>query len=86
MPTVLRSGPYAFHFFAGDEKERPHIHVRGGGNKTKLWIVPAVDMVRNEGFRKSDVNRIIVNRIIRIAGENREYLLGEWHAFFGDRT
>ena len=81
MPTVLRSGPYAFHFYAGDEKERPHIHVRGGGNKAKLWIVPEVDMVRNEGFRKSDVNRII-----RIARENREYLLGEWHAFFGDRA
>ncbi len=27
MPTVLRSGPFRFFFYAGDGGEHPHIHV-----------------------------------------------------------
>jgi hypothetical protein len=27
MPTVLRSGPYRFYFYAGDQDEPPHIHI-----------------------------------------------------------
>ncbi len=27
MPTVLRTGPYRFFFYAGDRDEAPHVHV-----------------------------------------------------------
>ena len=27
MPTVIRSGPYRFFFYAGDRDESPHVHV-----------------------------------------------------------
>lgn len=27
MPTVLRSGPYRFFFYAGDRDEPPHVHI-----------------------------------------------------------
>ena len=33
MPTVLRSGPYAFHFYAGSRNDWPPMHVRGDGNE-----------------------------------------------------
>ena len=39
MPTVLRSGPYRFFFYAGDHHEPPHIHVERDHSKAKFWLV-----------------------------------------------
>ena len=76
MPTVLRSGPYAFHFYAGDRGEPPHIHVTRDSNEIKFWLQP-VSCQSNKGFRKREAKRIE-----RLVLENREYLLGEWNDFF----
>jgi hypothetical protein len=40
MPTVLRSGPYRFFFYAGDRDEPPHVHVEREANRAKLWLEP----------------------------------------------
>ena len=76
MPTVLRSGPYSFHFYAGDRREPPHIHVTRDSNEVKFWL-RAVSYQNNKGFRKRELKRIE-----RLVIENREYLLGEWDDFF----
>lgn len=76
MPTVLRSGPYSFHFYAGDRSEPPHVHVTRDSNEAKFWL-GAVSYQSNKGFRKRELKRIE-----RLVLENREYLLGEWDDFF----
>jgi hypothetical protein len=40
VPTVLRHGPYRFHFFSNEGDEAPHIHVRGHGKRAKFWLLP----------------------------------------------
>ena len=35
MPTVLRIGPYRFHFYSREGNEPPHIHVQAGEDEAK---------------------------------------------------
>lgn len=80
MPTVFRHGPYSFHFYASDRGERPHVHVRDGDRKIKVWLDP-VEIARTEsrGFRRQEVNRIW-----RLVVENEERFLEEWNEFFSN--
>jgi hypothetical protein len=38
MPTVLRSGPYRFHFYSSDAEEPPHVHVERDENVATFWL------------------------------------------------
>jgi hypothetical protein len=78
MPTVLRVGPYRFQFFAADIGEPPHVHVKRDRKHAKFWLEPTVTVEFNRGFAQHELN--VVHRI---AVENREFLLREWHGFFG---
>jgi len=40
MPTVLRKGPYRFHFYSDEGNEPPHIHVACGDGEAKFWLSP----------------------------------------------
>lgn len=40
MPTVLRSGPYRFYFYAGDRAEPLHVHVERDDAEAKFWLDP----------------------------------------------
>ena len=57
MPTVLRSGPYRFFFYAGDGSEPPHIHVERDDCEAKFWLDP-IRIDRSHGFRSQDILRI----------------------------
>jgi len=57
MPSVLRSGPYRFFFYAGDRDKPPHIHVERDANKAKLWLDP-VRLQNSGGFSRTEINRI----------------------------
>jgi len=50
-PTVLRSGPYRFFFFASDRQEPPHIHVKRDDKLAKFWLSP-VREAYNYGFSR----------------------------------
>ena len=76
MPTVLRSGPYRFFFFAGDRVEPPHIHVEWDDKIAKFWLDP----VRLE--RSASYNRKEIGEIERLVEQNRDILLGKWNGFF----
>lgn len=77
VPTVLRIGPYRFHFVAYDLTEPPHIHVVGPDGEVKFWLDPVeLDVTRRTSIRTRDVREI--ERLVR---ENQAQLLESWHAF-----
>jgi len=78
MPTVLRSGPYRFFFYAGDRDEPPHIHVERDTNKAKFWLDPV--MLQNSGgFSRNEINRIQ-----KLVENKKEKLLRKWDEYFND--
>jgi Domain of unknown function (DUF4160) len=76
MPTVLRSGPYRFFFYAGDRDEPSHIHVERDDNEAKFWLDP-VRLQRSIGFARSELRRVE-----RLVTENQQLLLDRWNEFF----
>lgn len=76
MPTVLRSGPYRFFFYAGDEDEPPHVHVERDDSEAKFWL-ELVRLARNHGFSNKELNRIA-----SLIEENQDRLLESWNEFF----
>ncbi|MDO8706476.1 MAG: DUF4160 domain-containing protein [Sulfuricaulis sp.] len=58
MPTVLRSGPYRFFFYAGDRNEPQHTHVERDDKIAKFWLSP-VRLQNSGGFNRSEINRIL---------------------------
>jgi hypothetical protein len=77
MPTVLRTGPYRFFFYAGDRDEAPHVHVEREDNIAKFWLDP-IRLQRSRGF-----NRVELRRIQRLIDEYHAQLLEAWHGYFG---
>jgi hypothetical protein len=78
MPTVLRSGPYRFFFYAGDRGEPPHIHIERDDNQAKFWLDP-IRLQMSAGFTSKEINRI--HRIVK---ENQAQLLRNWDEYFND--
>jgi hypothetical protein len=78
MPTILRSGPYRFFFYAGDGNEPPHVHVERDDAEAKFWL-ESIRLERSRGFDRKELNRI--QAVIEL---HREPLLERWHEFFAD--
>jgi hypothetical protein len=78
MPTVFRSGPYRFFFFAGDRDEPPHVHVERENNRAKFWLDP-VRMQNSGGF-----SGIELNRISALIEANLDLLRRAWDEYFND--
>ena len=62
MPTIMRSGPYRFFFFAGDKEEPSHVHVEREDDIAKFWLDP-VRLQRSGGFSRVELTRI--DRLVR---------------------
>ncbi|MCE9548373.1 MAG: DUF4160 domain-containing protein [Planctomycetia bacterium] len=78
MPTVLRSGPYRFFFYAGDRNEPVHVHVERDQSEAKFWLEP-VRLEHSHGFGRGEINDIQL-----LVVENQQLLIESWHEFFGD--
>jgi len=76
MPTIFRSGPYRFFFYATDRDEPPHVHVEREDKLIKFWLNP-VRMQYSIGF-----NPIEIRRIERIIQKQRVKFLEAWNAYF----
>lgn len=76
MPTVLRSGPYRFFFYAGDEEEPPHVHVERDESEAKYWLDP-VRLQNSFGFAANELRRIE-----KLLTQNQQLLLEKWNEFF----
>lgn len=78
MPTVFRSGPYRFFFFAGDRDEPPHVHVERENNRAKFWLDP-MRMQNSGGF-----SGIELNRLSALIETDLDLLLRAWDEYFND--
>jgi hypothetical protein len=78
MPTVLRAGPYRFHFYSSDAHEPPPLHVERDENTAKFWLSP-VRFENSCGFRAVEVRRIQ-----RLVERRRDALLRSWNAYFSE--
>ena len=78
MPTVMRSGPYRFFFYASDRDEPRHIHIERDDKVAKYWLDP-VRLQVSGGF-----NRLELRRIRVMIEENHERLMEAWDGYFGD--
>ncbi|MCD8481585.1 MAG: DUF4160 domain-containing protein [Verrucomicrobia bacterium] len=75
MPTVLRVGPYRFHFYSRENNEPPHVHVSRDDCECKFWL-SSDGLAKNYGFSASELNRIAV-----MVRENKDALLSAWSQF-----
>ena len=65
MPTVLRIGPYRFHFYSDERGEPPHIHVAVPDGECKFWLSP-VRLAQNRGLRPHllrEVERLVYEHL-----------------------
>ena len=76
MPTVLRSGPYRFFFYAGDGGEPPHVHVERDDAEAKFWLDP-VRLERSHHFSRKEINKVR-----SLVEQHRHQLLESWNEFF----
>ena len=72
MPTVLRDGGYQFIIFTSDHPPA-HVHVRYAGRLAKIQL-ELVEFERTGGLKAGEQSRIL-----KIARDNREFLLVEWN-------
>jgi hypothetical protein len=76
MPTVLRSGPYRYFFYASNGVEPPHVHIERESNRAKFWLKP-VRLQESGGFSRAELNRLSI-----LVEQNRNHLLEAWDEFF----
>ena len=80
MPTVLRIGPYRFHFYSDEYNEPPHIHIQINDAECKFWLDPIL-LARNNGVKPH-----IVREIERLVYENRDFLMENYNDFHSNRN
>ena len=68
MPTVLRIGPYRFHFYSDERGEPAHIHVRTSEGECKFWLAP-IALAKNRGLAPH-----VLRDIERLVYEHQEFL------------
>lgn len=78
MPTIHKSGPYRFFFYAGDRDEPPHVHVEYGDKTAKVWLDPVM-LQSSKGF-----NRKEINKILKLVNDNQHRLIRSWNEYFND--
>lgn len=76
MPTVLRSGPYRFFFYAGDRDEPVHVHIERDASKAKFWLEPTV-LHSSAGFTRAELNALY-----RLIAEHHSIIMQHWHDYF----
>ncbi|RJP40628.1 MAG: DUF4160 domain-containing protein [Desulfobacteraceae bacterium] len=57
MPTVFKSGPYRFFFYAGDRDEPHHIHIERDDKIAKYWLDP-IRLQNSGGFNRLELRQI----------------------------
>ena len=76
MPTVFRSGPFRFFFYAGDGGEPPHVHIERDDCEAKFWLDP-IRLERSYGFPAKEINRLA-----ELIEQHQSELLEKWNEFF----
>jgi len=79
MPVILRFKGYKFFPYSneGYPLEPIHIHVRNSGNEAKFWLVPMVQLARNDGFSARELKELSY-----VIEENKVLLEEAWNDYF----
>jgi hypothetical protein len=78
MPKLLIVEGYSFSFYSLEPKyEPPHVHVKRGDGRAKLWLLP-VELVESRGFKSQELRRIH-----ELTEEHAAYFLECWYGRFG---
>jgi hypothetical protein len=75
MPTVLRVGPYRFHFYSDERGEPAHIHVRTSDGECKFWLDP-ITLAKNRGLPVH-----VVRAVERLVYEHQEFLRDKYNEY-----
>ncbi len=78
MPTVLRTGPYRFFFYAGDRDEPPHVHIERDNKVAKFWLDP-IRPQESGGFSRAEIRRIY-----KLVSVHQASLREVWDEYFGN--
>jgi hypothetical protein len=78
MPTILRSGPYRFFFYAGDGADPAHVHVERDDCEAKCWLDPP-QFERARGFTMKELNKPR-----GLVARHQWHSLEAWNEFFHD--
>jgi len=76
MPKVLEINGFAFYFFAADCQERPHIHIKKGAGRGKVWIMPELEIFYLRGFKKQEEKKIMA-----LVRKHHKQLIQQWNAY-----
>jgi len=76
MPTILIVNGYRFYFYM-NEHTPVHVHVARAGAIAKFNLVPAIELVYNQGFKVKEI-REILNLIV----EHYAFIIKKWNETF----
>jgi hypothetical protein len=79
MPTVMKSGPFRFHFYSDEGNEPPHIHVETSDGECKFWLDP-VRLAKNKGTAPE-----VIRKIERIVFENKDFFEEKFNDHFSQK-
>lgn len=74
-PTVLKIGPYRFHFYSDEGNEPPHIHVATNDGECKFWLKP-IKLAANRHLAPH-----VINKIEKLIYDHHELLIKEYENF-----
>lgn len=77
MPTVLRIGPYRFHFYSAEGSEPAHIHIDRDDLEAKYLLEP-IALARNYGFSGAELNKLA-----ELVSVHQSELLKAWQQYHG---
>lgn len=77
MPVVLRQSGYRVEFYASDNDEPPHVHVKKNGKHAKFWLDPVVTLEFSKRFRPHEVTEIR-----KMVEQHHVEFVEAWNGFF----
>jgi hypothetical protein len=75
MPTVLKIGPFRFHFYSDERNEPPHIHVETPEGECKFWLNP-ICLGRNKGVPPHvirDIEKLVFEHCVILKEKYNEF-------------
>ncbi|WP_143962681.1 DUF4160 domain-containing protein [Litoribacter populi] len=76
MPKILEKNGFTFYFFAADCQERPHIHIKKGEGKGKIWIESNLEVFFLKGFKVKEKREIM-----SLVRKHISHLKEQWYAY-----
>jgi hypothetical protein len=77
MPTVLRIGPFRFHFYSDEQDEPAHVHVRTPDGECKFWLELLIGLAGNRGVKVHDLRQI--ERLVYEHADELRIAFNEYH-------